>query len=280
MKKLAMISYHLTAASIAALILWCIGALVMSTFSLRIFGIVTSELLMMAILPILATAAGSALICITSSIVIIANHLTGNSEKDNSTLYTWGFRAVVLLGILMVAGLFAGDWASTRITKSQYTTEIERLVEENQQMLQKAGAPDLKRVSIENNNEVLRYIGVSNSKLNNPTILFGCSYLAEEKICELEAPNGYTNDTKDVKFKHGWKDVDSSGERQIDTLAYISRLEEDERDLVKSMISGKITKASMTDKDLTFRVYIPIQIKNKTYVLRMEKFTRNGNYRS
>lgn len=275
MQNIARISYRVALGAILLLITWCIAALVVNVFDLSVFEEKTSDFLMMAILPILATVVGAGIINVISNIGLISNHITNgkNVEKVNEGKNYLRIFTLVNVGVILL--LVVGNSISSKIKEVKLIREIDSIIESNAILIESISNPMLTPEYLNKVSSVLKYIGKSNSKLNDPVLIFQCDIIGQKTLCSIDddadVSNGLINKILNVD-----NNIEQANNK-FDSLKYVYRDEEEIKQKIIEHISGSIEKPFVENKNKSnYFIYKLVKIGNTNCILRMNKYVRYG----
>jgi hypothetical protein len=269
MKAIAKISYMIALLAIGLLILWSIGWLTIVTFDLKVFEKQSSEFLLMAILPILATVAGAGIVNIISNIGVIASHIT----KEQEVASNWNIRRVgygyLILIVVMVSALFLGNSISHTIKINELKSEFELVVKRNQPMLSAIKQADLAPHNILVARQSMQFIDLQTKKLKAPQILFECSYKGLQALCNIDQSNQSMDLIKKVATENGDSMISATA---IDTLDYLWKTSEKEKAIISEMLQDKPSTVEVElDEDGEYQLYQYIETENAKMIFKMGK---------
>lgn len=261
MKKLAKLTYILALFSFGLLFTWSIGVLVSTVFNLKVFQESTTEFALMSILPILATAAGAGIINIISNVGIIANHITGEGEVEKTRAIRIGTRVFLYGNLLLIVGLFVGNFLSDRWKERELLREIQSLSESNRSFLAKVPAGALDSVSVRYTRQILEYIDRTNAKISDPAVIFPGQYLGEKVLFSIEDRNSYRTGS--------------------DTVGHILATSEKARSRILQAFQANDPSPFAIQEENRYEVYILIgNGAAKPFLLRMNRQNRYGRLSS
>jgi len=278
MKAIAKISYMIALLAIALLILWTLGWLTIVTFDLKVFEKQSSEFLLMAILPILATVAGAGIVNIISNIGVIASHIT----KEQEVASNWNIRRVgygyLILIVLMVSALFLGNSISHTIKIHELKSEFELVVKHNQPMLSAIKQVDLAPNNILIAQQSMQFIDLQTKKLKSPQILFECSYKGIHALCNFGQSYHSTDFFKKVPTENGDSVISATA---IDTLDYLWKTSEKEKAKISEMLQDKPSTVEVElDENGEYQLYQYIETEKAKMIFKMEKREQYGRLSS
>lgn len=269
MKAIARISYMIALFAIGLLILWTLGWLTIVTFDLKVFEKQSSEFLLMAILPILATVAGAGIVNIISNIGVIASHIT----KEQEVASNWNIRRVgygyLILIVVMVIALFLGNSISHTIKINELKSEFELVVKHNQPMLFAIKQVDLTANNILAAQQSMQFIDLQTKKMKAPQILFECSYKGINTLCNIGQSNHSVDFIKKVSTENGDSVISATA---IDTLDYLWKTSEKEKAKISKMLQDKPSTVEVElDESGEYQLYQYIETEKAKMIFKMEK---------
>lgn len=278
MKAIANISYRIALLAIGLLILWTLGWLTIVTFDLKVFEKQSSEFLLMAILPILATVAGAGIVNIISNVGVIASHIT----KEQEVASNWNIRRVgygyLILIVIMVSALFLGNSISHSIKVNELKSEFKLVVKHNQPMLLAIQQVDLSAHNILVAQQSMQFIDLQTKKLKSPQILFECSYKGIHALCNIGQSYHSMNLIKKGSTENGDSVISTTA---IDTLDYLWKTSEKEKAKISEMLQDKPSTVEVElDENGEYQLYQYIETEKAKLIFKMEKRERYGRISS
>lgn len=272
MKKLAKFSYLIALISIAILISWCVCAVIINVFNLKIFQENTSQFAVMAILPILATVAGASMINIVSNIGIIANHISGNEERLKEKSVRIGIRIFFAANIAIVAALFVGNHISDKVKEKQLLQSAKAIASNNAKLFENIESVSISDTNVRKIKSTLGYIGKLNPKLNDPRLIFPCKYINTNSYCNIDSRSPLMNECNGI----GKTSQSTPPDGNIDTVDFIYQAEEIYRSKIDEIMkNGSINPEIVMTKDI-YKIFIPIEIGHKRCIIEFNKEPQFG----
>jgi hypothetical protein len=175
--------------------------------------------------------------------------------------------------------LFVGNSISSKIKENSLIQEIESIISANESHLAKLPNPSISPEFVLQASSSMKFIGKSNSKLNDPKLIFKCNIVGKETLCCLDEDKKNDNILIN-KLMQGTNSLDTLTDT-FDSLKYVYRDDEEIKNDIINRINSSDTKPFVKTQGKSYHyIYKLVRVGNVNCILRMDKYQRYGRISS